>query len=529
MHECNALALIFFICSGAVYSHCPNEHLAQSVDLEKNRLIENSRKIFMADAGNSDDLTPLFAPYSLGGEVANPRFGNIHAASLCKMPNEAGNIFHVSDSNQTWPGKWVNKETCFAGNTRNSDSLTQGKYLATEPTSDQKENLPAIRFITHPEIPGRNQLFVAPLVGWNLYNGFMFGLGLFNQKLIERPTRISVMPLWGELSNSLAGQFHISHKVEPASRLFQNMHIGVYGRRYAFLGSVQIPSYRSFNMIKGFVNARIRLPENRIDEELIMFFNSHFIRRYLLGPGFHAGDPSSLSYFINQFGVSYFNHTATTPFDYKLKLEQGPQFVKTTARAQFFLHYNASRREGLLVRFFGGAFLQTPPADSPLDFRLRLAAQRGVHDYTFTGNFLGRSERMGTLAGNQITESQGGFSFPTSVGQTWQWLATVNFKADVPRLPFRLFFDAGTYAGAARAFEGSQRISWVAGVHFEPIRNVLRINFPVAVSPDINQVASFAFDRYIQRVTYSIYFDRLNIWNFLHTRRFSDLFPENSW
>jgi len=525
MHECKALALILFICSGAVYSYDPNGHPDRSVDFEKNCRIDNSRKNFVEETGNTENLTPFFAPYSLGSEVANPKFGNFHAASLCKMSNETGNIFPVADSNQTWPGKWVN---IFNGNVRNSNSLTQSKYHAAELTSDQKDNLPAIRFITHPEIPERNQLFVAPLVGWNLYNGFMFGLGLFNQKLIELPTRISIMPLWGELSNSLAGQFHISHRIEPASRLFQNVQMGAFGRRYAFLGSVQIPSYRSFNMIKGFVNARMRLPENRMDEELIMFFNSHFIRRYLPGPGFHAGDPSSLSYFINQFGVNYFNHTATIPFDYKLKLEQGPQFVKTNARAKFFFHYNSSPG-GLLVRFFGGTFLQTPPADSPVDFRLRIGAQRGVHDYTFSGYFLGRKERMGTLAGNQITESQGGFSFPTSVGQTWQWLATVNFKADVPHLPFRLFFDAGTYAGAARAFEGSRRISWVAGVHFEPIRNVLRVNFPVAVSSDINQVASFAFDRYIQRVTYSIYFDRLNIWKFLHTRRLRDLFPDDSW
>jgi len=272
----------------------------------------------------------------------------------------------------------------------------------------------------------------------------------------------------------------------------------------------------------------LRLPECRPDDELTVFFNSHFIQRYKPAQGFHSGDLVSLSYFINQFGVNYVNNTATTPFDYQLKLEQGPQFLRTTARAQFFFHYNSSPG-GLLVRFFGGAFMQTPPADTPFDFRLRLGAQRGVHDYTFWGYFPGRSERMGTLAGNQIAESQGGFSFPTSVGQTWQWLATVNFKADVPHLPFRLFFDAGTYAGAARAFEGSRRLSWVAGVHFEPIRNVLRINFPVTVSSDINQVASFAFDRYIQRVTYSIYFDRLNIWKFLHTRRLSDLFPENSW
>lgn len=529
MHECNALALIFFICSGVVYSHCPNGELVRSVDFEKNRRIDNSRNIFMEEAENAENLTQLFAPCILGGGAMYPRNDNFHAGTLCKMPNEAGNIFHLFDSTHIWRSKGAIFENCNAGAIGYSETLFQSKLQASDLISGPKESLPEIRFITHPEIPGRDQIFIAPLVGWNLYNGFMLGLGLFNQKLIERPTQISIMPLWGELSNSLAGQFHISYRIEPASRLFQNVQLGAYGRRYASFSDLHSPACRSFHMIKGFVNARLRLPENRIGNALTVFFNSHFIQRYQPGRGSHAAGLVSLSYFINQFGVNYVNTDATTPFDYQLKLEQGPQFVKTTAQAQFFLHYNASRREGLLVRFFGGAFLQTPPADNPLDFRLRLAAQRGVHDYTFTGNFLGRSERMGTLAGNQITESQGGFSFPTSVGQTWQWLATVNFKADVPRLPFRLFLDAGTYAGAARAFEGSQRISWVAGVHFEPIRNVLRINFPVAVSPDINQVASFAFDRYIQRVTYSIYFDRLNIWKFLHTRRFSDLFPENSW
>ena len=528
MRYCKAFALIFFFCSGAVYSYSPNEYLGWYVDFEKNRRIDNSLKIFGGKTGNAENLTPLFASYSFLGAVAYPRFGNLYFASMFKMPNAAGKIFLATDSAPTWRSKRGITEDYFAEETGNSDSPTQSRYQAAQPSSSKGASLPAIRFFTHPEIPGSNQLFIAPIAGWNLYNGFMFGLGLFNQKLIERPTRISIMPLWGELSNSIAGQFHIAHSIEPASPLFQNIQMGAYGRRYASFSDIHSPSSGSFLMFKSFVNADIRLPESRIDDELTVFFNSHYIQRYQPGTSFHTLDFSLLSYFINQLGVNYVNNTASTPFAYKLELEQGPQFVKTTARAQFFSHYNASPG-GLFVRFFGGAFMQTPPADSPYDFRLRLGAHRGVQDYTFIGYFLGRSERMGTLAGNQITESQGGFSFPTSVGQTWQWLATVNFKADVPNLPFRLFFDAGTYAGAATAFQGSRRISWVAGVHFEPIRNVLRVNFPVAASSDINQVASFAFDRYIQRITYSIYFDRLNVWKFLHTRRFRDLFPEYPW
>jgi hypothetical protein len=122
-----------------------------------------------------------------------------------------------------------------------------------------------------------------------------------------------------------------------------------------------------------------------------------------------------------------------------------------------------------------------------------------------------------------MVEADGGFKFPTSVGQTWDRLLAVNIKADFPILPMKAYLDAGTYAGAATAFEGSQKFSWVLGIQVTPIEGLLEVNFPLAVSSDIKQVAGFAFDNYLQQISFSLYLDRANPFRFLRDLRFRSL------
>ncbi|MEE4177827.1 MAG: hypothetical protein V2I46_09975, partial [Bacteroides sp.] len=228
------------------------------------------------------------------------------------------------------------------------------------------------------------------------------------------------------------------------------------------------------------------------------------------------GEPQAeaKTYLLHEAGFTWEQNRVLNPYSFGLNLEQGEGFSKLSGQVKYFRHYEALPK-GISFRFFAGTFLNSPSDNSQVDYRFRLGGYRGIQDYGFGTTFLGRTEPAGTFLGNQITEQDGGFKYPTSVGQTWDWLMAVNLKADFPSLPMKAYFDAGTYAGASSAFNGSRSLSWVLGVQFVPIKNFLEINFPITTSSDLKQVADFAFDNYFQRVTFSLHLDKANPFRYL--------------
>jgi len=366
------------------------------------------------------------------------------------------------------------------------------------------------------ENPEKMQVFFMPVMGWNQNDGVMGGISFYNSVFPARSTELFIMPMYGTANDRLAGSAWLNKWFFPERGVFQNFKLGLNAKRFGHTPGLNGWSYNRFEAgLKG----ELMKPAAISTTERHFFVRSMLVNRNI--PEVISGvvQARQVNYVINEAGFEYQQNRIINPWRAGVRLEQGVRFLKLSGESRLFIHYRSIQR-GVNFRVFAGSFLVKPVGNSQVDYRFRLGAHRGIHDYAFSSTFLGRSASAGTFWGNQIVEADGGFKFPTSVGQTWDWLAAINIQADFPVLPVKAFLDAGTYAGAANAFEGSRAFSWAFGLQLLPVKGILEINFPLAVSKDIEQVAGFTFNNYWEKITFSLYLDQANPFRFLRNLRF---------
>lgn len=353
------------------------------------------------------------------------------------------------------------------------------------------------------EDPSVRQLFVAPVLGWNQYNGLMPGAVFYNSFLPQKPTRWLMMPMYGMRSASLAGTAWVEHIVFPGG-IIRELNLGLNLNRYALTG--REPGWH-FNRLQTSLEASFRKPHPRssLNRSLGLRFvwiqRNHF-DHLTRGTG-------QMKYYVNELAYRHSQQRVLYPWDASFALQQGRGFARVMAQGNWLLHYPHSLK-GVSLRVFAGSFLLKPAHNSPVDYRFRLSAIRGWQDFLLDHIYPGRLEPAGSFWGNQVWEAEGGLKFPTPIGQTWDWLVAVNLKAGLPLLPLKLYLDAGTYQGASSAFLGSRTFPWVLGIQVVPFRNVLEVNFPIVVSSDMGQVAGHTMDKYLQRVTFTLNLQQLN-------------------
>ena len=365
------------------------------------------------------------------------------------------------------------------------------------------------------EDPLKTQLFFAPVVGWNDYNGFMPGMAFYNYLFPSRPTRWLLMPMYATANDGLTGKAWLYHSIFPDNSGLQYLEAGASAQRFSHL-----PGRKGwfYNRLETSLKASFLPPYPRNPLQRSLKLRNVWISRDVFSFDGQEMVPDRKSYYVNELAFSWHNRRSFNPWSFDANIQQGRGFVKAFGEGRFFFDYGRPPG-GFSVRLFAGAFLHGPRETGP-DFRFRLGAHRGSHDYLFDHTFFGRNEPFGSLLGNMVREKDGGLKFPTPVGQTDEWLTAINLKADIPILPLKLYFDAGTYGGASGAFAGSQRIPWVAGVQLLLLNNMLEVNFPIRTSSDLEEVADLTLDSYWKTVTFSLYLERLNPFKILRDLEF---------
>ncbi len=366
------------------------------------------------------------------------------------------------------------------------------------------------------ENPQKTQIVFAPVVGWNDYNGFMPGMAFYNYLFPSRPTEWLIMPMYATANDGLTGKAWLYHSFFPQNSRLQYFKTGASVQRFSHLPGLQGWFY---NRLESSIEARFLPPFPRSSLNRSLKLRNVLISRDVFSFDGQEMVPERKRYYVNELSFSWNNRLPFNSYSFNTSIQQGNGFVKAFGEGRFFFDYGRPPG-GFSVRLFAGAFISGPGDDRGADFRFRLSGHRGSHDYLFDHAHFARNEPIGSFWGNMIREKDGGFKFPTPVGQTGEWLTALNLKADIPNLPFNIYFDAGTYQGASGAFFGSQRIPWVAGLQVSLFQNMVEVNFPLRTSSDLQNVADLSLDNYWQRVTFSIYLERLNPFDILKDLQF---------
>jgi len=388
-------------------------------------------------------------------------------------------------------------------NRKNNRSYTRGLLRRAEPFK--------LQWLASLDDPTHTQLFWTPVAGWNYYNGFMAGVALYNHAVPQKRFEWMLMPMFGFRNGNVAGHADAFFHFNPR-KIFQQIDLGANFNRYCYLNEPLID--QNFNKLAPELNLQIKKKRLRsplsqnIRIRNIILYNEGVTGNYLFTPPIYDYTTSTRSFY--ELSYTLRNARKIHPFGFTAVLQQGDGMVKTTFTGDGRL--NVNEKKGIDWRVFAGTFIDNDNTGG--DYRFRMSGWRGYQDYLFDHVYLGRSETRG-LGANQVVVGDGGFKLYTPLGQSYQWLAALNLKADLPfdvKLlnNIQLFADIGTCApDGLRSDPDADKILYDAGVSLRLFRGLGEIFVPLLMSENLKDAVEVNNWTFIETVRFSFRFEQL--------------------
>jgi hypothetical protein len=132
--------------------------------------------------------------------------------------------------------------------------------------------------------------------------------------------------------------------------------------------------------------------------------------------------------------------------------------------------------------------------------------------------YFGRSAREGLLS-RQLAIAEGGgklstplYGFP--LGRSDNWLMGINIKTDLPliNLPVRLYFDASTYADAAKVSPSASKFLYSGGLELHALKDIFLVHVPLIMSQDNKDYLNSMYPdkKLANSISFSIQFQNVN-------------------
>ncbi len=374
-------------------------------------------------------------------------------------------------------------------------------------TQHRHFQLSRLKFLTRFDGSGKKEIYWFPVAGYNTNDGKMAGLSFYNYLFPVRSFEWFLMPKYSTRRDDLVGTAWIYKDFYPASSRIHSLKVGAKMKRYGLSAGRQ---KREYSQLESSARVNFNTPLSSKKISTYLEFSHFLIRREK--PGYSSGEPlvDNERYYANRLLMVHDNQSNFSPHHFSVEILQAKEMVRASFTTRALFPFNR-QKEGLHIRFFAGKFLLQPQSPATPDFRLSLQGATPARAALYDHLFLGYEQLPGTLWGNQTHSSFGDFKYPTPLGLTWNWLAAVNLAFDLPRLPLRIYADAGTYHRAGKDILFTHQFPRVGGIQLILFRDILTINFPLLASADIQKIADLnRLDDFYQRITFSIDFERIN-------------------
>lgn len=365
-----------------------------------------------------------------------------------------------------------------------------------------------IGHITGLNLLPKERLFIAPTLGYNLYDGLQVGLLFHNFTWPETKFKFALAPLWGFSSNQINGTGSIGYDWHLQQSRLKNITLQLDAKSFSY--NQFSAGYSSDSLT--FSSNKIMLGYTKIAPSINFTFREKSalspVHKTLLLKGYSISE-DDLKFQLNTkdsvYNPSKFNSNSVyglvryehqnnrpfNPFSYVGEIQLSQNFIKITAETNWRLDYNR-KNKSLYIRAFVGKFFEQ---NSTISNRYYLNTTfTGQNDYLYDDTYSGRNESQGTWS-KQISMREGGFKIPTNlysqpIGQSNNWLATLNIKTDLPiKIPLQLFLDLGTFADAEMINPSGQKMLYDGGICLS-ISNFFQVNLPLIVSKDFSDYQS---------------------------------------
>jgi hypothetical protein len=395
-------------------------------------------------------------------------------------------------------------------NRKNNSIRTKGLFKKTEPLR--------LQFLGSLDNPNKTQLFFTPVAGWNNYNRGMLGMAFYNHTIFPKKLQFELMPMYSFGTKDIAGYAHIMYSVFPAKTFFQNVFIGVTVTRYAYETA---PFALNFNKIAPELNIEFKKsnPYSKFKSTLryrnVLIFADSYTTA-LTGTDWTYTKTQAKRQF-NDLTYDLDITDAVHPMNIRINYQEGGQrdpksgatvdeMSKLSLTAKFNYKFK-KKNKGFNARVFAGTFLGTNAANASA-YRFRLSGQSGYQDYMYDNIFLGRTETSGILA-QQFTQTDGAFKFYSTLGQTGQWLTSLNLKSSLGnlKLPIKLYADVATMGTDVLLKE---KVLYNAGLCLSLSDNLFEIYFPLLLSKDLQDYKSANNLKYQETIRFTLNLNLLN-------------------
>ena len=400
-------------------------------------------------------------------------------------------------------------------NRRNNTIRTHGIFKKVEPIK--------LKFLMGFEDAKRTQLYWTPVVGWNEYNKWMPGIALYNTFIPEKNFEFFFAPMYSIGMKSLVGTGKMEYKWHPNQSIFQCVKLGVSSRSYSYLqdfeSSADDETFHDFKYIKlqPELSFELKKPYARSPVERKILLREISVLKDILNYNFQEKtfNKEALIYHVIELSYKMNNIRTLDPYSYQANVEGGSGYTKVTGQFNYSFSYN-KKNTSADVRFFVGKFIDYHPPVG-LDPRLSLSSICGGQDYLFDNTYLGRSVSDGAMA-RQIYMRDGDFKTVSYVGQTDNWLATVN--TEVPLFGaisfIHLFFDAGAYRYTNAITNTHKAVSYDGGFCVSLWKHVVAVYCPLFYSDDIkNTLQINKKDDFVSNIRVELNIDFFNPVNLL--------------
>jgi hypothetical protein len=383
-----------------------------------------------------------------------------------------------------------------------------------------------------------NYIGLAPIPGYNRYDGFMLGALLHNINLPENKFEFLLTPLYAFGSKTLEGLGRLSYSWHPDNH-FSKISIGINGDRFDTNKAADSTGkiiFENFAKLVPYVRLDFKPAYPRSTISKWMDFKTYLITEKSFGQ-FSVSSKDSLIHpntvsrsfrYVNQLSFNLLDGRTLYPYSFRVELQQSELFYRINLHANYFLNYPDGG--GLQVRFFAAKFGVWNENNNAFVSRYepKLLGISGDEDYLYEDYFIGRSasyalentsESNGGLAAQQIMNRDGGLKlriddFDYVQGKSANWVSSLNFNTSLPAnlfpfpLPIRIFFDFGTYAEAWQNNPQTSRFLYAGGIQLSLFENVLNIYAPLIYSSDFSDaLGTTSFGR---KITFSIDIQHIN-------------------
>jgi hypothetical protein len=370
-------------------------------------------------------------------------------------------------------------------NRKNNTLRRKGLFKKTEPLK--------LNLVAAIDNPKKTQGFWAPVIGYNEYNKFMAGVGLYNHFLFQKKMEFDLMPMFAFGTKDLTGYGKLQFNILPKEKTIQQVSIGARTARFAYLNESSAGFALNYQKIEPYINIDFRKKHAR--STLSQSINYRFI---ILNKDSYAGtfetfgmQKANTTYFYHDVNYHLTNNRAINPYSVKLNYQDGDGMRKASLTANYSI--NISKKKAIDIRFFAGMMFKRDLFAG--DYRFRMSGQTGYQDYFYDNIYFARSAYGAPQLGfQQFTETDGAFKIWSPLGQSDNWLTSVNVKSPrIYKFPLLLYFDAGVYSthviniGPGGVSQGitAPEFMYSGGLEIPLITNIAEVYIPLINSKNI--------------------------------------------